>query len=111
MFSWMGDTMSLDLIDHALQYAQEVRNEKIKAEGWIIEPLFPDAVRSTFYLRVRESITSGCSKAVKIIPENWKRSVAMSILNMALHDLFNFGKKQSIITYYNELLDKTIGTH
>jgi hypothetical protein len=103
--------MSLDLIDKALQYSKEARNQVEQQIGWVNEPLFPDARRSIFYLRVRENINRGCRKAVKLIPENWKRSVAYSVLMQACYDIFHYGYNYDLIMYYNGILDSIIGTH
>jgi len=104
-------TMSLNLIDKALQYARICRQEETQAENYIYEPLFPDARRNILYLRIRESINKGCRKAVKLIGENWKRSVAYSILMRACYDIFHFGYTPQILNVYNQQLDDIIGTH
>jgi hypothetical protein len=103
--------MSLNLIDHALQYAKEARIEEESQINVVSEPLFPEAKRSVQYLRIRENLNRGCRKAVKIIPENWKRSIAYSILMEACYDIFHLGKDPKLITYYNTRLDAIIGTH
>ena len=103
--------MSLQLIDHALQYAREARTETEQQTGWINEPLFPEAKRSVLYLRIRENCNRGCRKAVKTIPENWKRSIAYSILMQATYDIFHYGYKPKLIEHYNNMLDALIGTY
>jgi hypothetical protein len=103
--------MSLNLIDHALQYAQEARIAVQNQMGFITVPLFPEAQRSAFYLKVRESINTGCKKAVAAIPENWKRSVAYSILMEACYDIFHFGYDIRLVNLYNSRLDAIIGLH
>jgi hypothetical protein len=99
---------STELIRSALTYAAQTRREKVPLGTFLSEPLFPDAIRSTFYLRVRESIYGGASKASKVIPENYKRSPVYSVLNMTLHDVFNFGYNQRLIDYYDKLLVKVL---
>jgi len=103
--------MSLDLINKALQYAKEARNAEENLTNVVKEPLFPDARRSILYLRIRENINRGCRKAVKIINENWKRSVAYSILMEACYDIFHYGYSSKLVSHYNKQLDTLIGTH
>lgn len=104
-------TMSLQLIDKAIQYSKEARIEEENIDNAINEPLFPQAQQSVLYLRIKQNITRGCRKAVKTIPENWKRSVAFSILTQALNDIFHYGKKQSLLDYYNGMLREMIGDY
>jgi hypothetical protein len=103
--------MSLNLIDKALQYSREARIEVESQINVVSEPLFPEAKRSVQYLRIRENINRGCRKAVKIIPEKWKRSVAYSILMEACYDIFHLGYDPKLLTFYNGRLDAIIGTH
>jgi hypothetical protein len=103
--------MSLSLIDHALQYARELRIGLKNPVGFITEPLFPEARTSKFYLDVRENINRGCRKAVKIIPENYKRSLAYSVLMEACYDIFHYGKDVTLVALYNARLDRVIGDH
>jgi hypothetical protein len=103
--------MSLNLIDKALEYSKEARISEQTVNDKINEPLFPEAKRSVFYLRVRENINRGCRKAVKLISENWKRSIAYSVLIEACYDIFHYGYNSDLIAYYNRRLDEIIGTH
>jgi len=104
-------TMPLNLIEKACEYTRQVREEfKQKAEG-IIEPLTPKARYAHEYLFTRECINIGCRKAVKLLPKGWKRSVAYSILMMALLDIFHYGKKDEVVNVYNKLLQDIIGDY
>lgn len=104
-------TETLDLINKALQYAKEARLEFTNDNLGISEPLTPNARRALFYLQIRENINRGCKQAVKLIPVNWKRSVAYSILMRACIDVFHYKKSAEVINKYNDLLDSIIGTH
>jgi hypothetical protein len=103
--------MSLNLIDNALQYSKEARIEEESIINVVNEPLFPEARRNHQYLRIRENCNRGCRKAVKIITENWKRSIAYSILIRATYDIFHYGYNEKLVAHYNTLLDTMIGTH
>lgn len=103
--------MPLNLIDKALQYAREERQWFERQEGYITEPLFPDARNSVRYLRIRECLIKGCRRAVKLLPKGWKRSVAFSVLMQATFDIFHYGYDKALVEHYNMRLDELIGTH
>jgi len=104
-------TMPLDLIDNALRYAREARQEFEQQNFGIVEPLTPTARREQLYLRMREFINIGCRKAVKLLDEPWKRSVAYSILMEACIGIFHYKKTTELMDMYNKRLDEMIGTH
>jgi len=102
---------TINLIEKALQYSKEYRQTFNATINGIKEPLTPQAVRETFYLRVRESINRGCREAVKHLPDKMKRTIAYSILMSACYDIFHYQKTPELMTYYNALLDRMLGVH
>lgn len=126
-------TEPINLIEKALQYAKEARYEFETSEsvlglpefyetnfsesdfesniGVISEPLYPKARREVLYLRIREYISVGCRRAVKLLDKPYKRSIAYSVLMQACIDIFHYKKTDNILAVYNGLLDDMIGTH
>jgi hypothetical protein len=101
----------LNLIDKAIEYSRTYREDfKVSISG-ITDPLTPDAVRNTNYLRIRESINRGCRESVKLLETSSQRSIAYSILITALNTIFHYKKTPELMAYYNDLLDRTVGTH
>ena len=103
--------MVYNLIENALLYAKEERIRYDSLLKGIYEPLYPKARRDMLYRRVKETLMKGCRKSVKVLDEGWKRSIAYSILMQATVCIFRYGKTTEIMTMYNALLDKLIGTH
>jgi len=101
----------INLIEKALQFAREARIEFETSNLGIREPLYPKARREHLYLRMREYINVGCRRAVKLLPETWKRSIAYSILMQACIDIFHYKKTDTLLAVYNKILDQLIGTH
>lgn len=101
----------INLIEKALQYAREARIEFETANLGISEPLYPKARREVLYLRMREYLSVGCRRAVKHLPEAYKRSIAYSILMQACVNIFHYKKVPELLAVYNKLLDDMIGTH
>jgi len=101
----------LNLIDKAIEQSRTYRETFNTTVNGITEPLTPEAIRDTLYLRVRESLNRGCREAVKLLPKGNKRSIAYSILMTALYDIFHYHKTEALMTHYNNLLDKMVGTH
>jgi len=101
----------LNLIENAILFSKQYRADFNTLIDGITEPLTPKAIRSTRYLRIRESLNRGAREAVKLIPSRSKRSPAYSILIMALNNIFHYKKTPELMTYYNKLLDEMVGTH
>jgi len=103
--------MSLNLIEKALQYANEEYNRLLSLNLGIYEPLYPKARRNLLYLRLRECLNVGCRHAVKLLDNPHHRSIAYSILMKATYLIFQTSKRTDILNHYNGMLDKLIGTH
>lgn len=103
--------MVFNLIDKALQYGKEERQELLSLEAGIYEGLFPKARRDMLYRRVKQTLIKGCRRSVKQLSKGSDRSIAFSILMKATTDIFDYGYKTVLLDYYNGLLDDMIGTH
>jgi len=103
--------MSLNLIEKALQFAKEGRLEFLSLNLGITEPLTPKARRNVQYLMVREWLMKGCREATRLVLDHYKRPPVYSILVQATEAIFDYGKRPEILAYYNDLLDRIIGTH
>jgi hypothetical protein len=101
----------LNLIDRAIEESRKYRESFINGITGIIEPLTPDARIQTVYLRIRESLNRGCREAVKLLEISSQRSLAYSILMEATYNIFHYRKTPELMTYYNRILDETVGTH
>jgi len=99
-----NDYAPSNLIDLAIQYSREAYEEFKSHNFGITEPLTPNAIHGTRYLRLREDLNRGARKACKLIPNNTKRSMGFSILMMALHDIFNGRNPELTKTIYNATL-------
>jgi len=93
-----------NLIDLALQYAREAYEEFKTQNFGITEPLTPNAIRGTRYLRLREDLNKGARKASALMPDRAKRPMTFSILMACLYDIFHGRNPELAKTIYNETL-------
>jgi len=102
---------TLNLIETALTKSKQYRETFDTEINGIKEPLTPQAIRETLYLRIRESLNRGCREAVKLLANRKHRSIAYSILMQATYDIFHYQKTTELMNHYNTVLDTMIGTH
>jgi len=103
--------MSLNLIQKAIQYTREAKEEFLSANWGITEPLTPRARRNVQYLMLREFINKGCREATRLVLDHYKRPIAYGILVKAVDEIFHYGYNVTLINMWNDLLDQLIGTH
>ena len=102
----------MGLIDLAIEYTRnelfKFLNELYNAEAF---PLTPKAYHARYYLLVRQFLPKGAKQAGKHVLNPYRKQMAVTIILMALHDVFTYGYQPHIIKRYEKLLDELIGYH